>query len=111
MMIKAREPVWHKKQKEQGIIPDALTGLDKQASWSKSNADGWVYGHGTFSIVSHKIPVLAAILSLEITENCASRFSVYFSHCLTPASITMEVRHHPQSRWLDECYRLKADQS
>lgn len=58
MMVKARGPVWHKKQKEQGIIPKGLTGLDKEATWGKSNSDGWVYGHGTFSIVSHKTSVL-----------------------------------------------------
>lgn len=58
MMVKARGGVWHKKQKEQGIIPKGLTGLDKEATWGKSNSDGWVYGHGTFSIVSHKTSVL-----------------------------------------------------
>lgn len=57
-MIKARGPLWHKKDKAAGIVPDGLTGLDKEATWSYSNADGWVYGHGSFSIVSHKIPVL-----------------------------------------------------
>jgi hypothetical protein len=58
MMVKARGPVWHQKQKAEGIIPDGLTGLDRQATWSRSHADGWVYGHGTFSVVSHKVPVL-----------------------------------------------------
>jgi hypothetical protein len=50
MMNKAKGPVWHKKQKEQGIIPEGLRGIDKEATWCKSNADGWVYGHGTFTI-------------------------------------------------------------
>jgi len=49
-MNKAKGPVWHKKQKEQGIIPEGLRGIDKEATWYKSNADGWVYGHGTFAI-------------------------------------------------------------
>jgi hypothetical protein len=58
MMVKAVGSVWHKKQKEEGVIPKGLRGLDKEARWGKSNTDGWVYGHGTFSIVSHKVPVL-----------------------------------------------------
>jgi hypothetical protein len=58
MMVKAKGPVWHKKQKEQNIIPHNLRGVDRDATWSKSKADGWVYGHGTFSIVNHGIPVL-----------------------------------------------------
>jgi hypothetical protein len=58
MMVKARGPIWHQKQKKQGEIPDGLTGLDCDATWSYSHADGWVYGHGTFSLVSHQKPVL-----------------------------------------------------
>jgi hypothetical protein len=58
MMIKARGPVWHQKQKKQGLIPPGLTGLDKEATWSYSHADGWVYGHGSFCLVSHHTPVL-----------------------------------------------------
>lgn len=57
-MNKAKGPVWHKKQKDRDIIPEGLTGLDKQATWGKSNADGWMYGHGTFSIVEHEYQIL-----------------------------------------------------
>jgi hypothetical protein len=32
MMIKAKGPVWHKKQKEKGEIPKNLKGIDKQAT-------------------------------------------------------------------------------
>jgi hypothetical protein len=34
MMIPARGPVWHRKQQKQGIIPQGLTGLDTEATWS-----------------------------------------------------------------------------
>lgn len=62
MMTKAKGPVWHKKQKQKGIIPKGLRGIDKEATWSKSGYDGWVYGHGSFSIVTHKSPVLGCFL-------------------------------------------------
>jgi hypothetical protein len=39
-------------------IPDGLTGLDRDVTWSYSCADGWVYGHGTFSLVSHQRSVV-----------------------------------------------------
>lgn len=58
MMIKARGPVWHTKQKEQGIIPKGLRGLDQEATWGKSQADGWVYGQGSFCITSYTTPVV-----------------------------------------------------
>jgi hypothetical protein len=54
MMVKARGgKVWHKKDKEAGRVPAGLTGLDKEATWSYSKADGWLYGHGTFCLTSH----------------------------------------------------------
>ena len=53
MLNKAKGPVWHKKHKKAGIIPKGLRGVDKSATWGKSEYDGWVYGHGCFSIVVH----------------------------------------------------------
>jgi hypothetical protein len=73
MMNKAKGPVWHKKQKEQGIIPKGLRGIDKQATWCKSNADGWVYGHGSFSLTSHRHPVLGCFLWMRNSANEAKR--------------------------------------
>lgn len=60
MMVKARGPVWHQKQKKHGIVPKRLRGLDREATWSFSKADGWVYGHGTFCLTLHEPPVLGA---------------------------------------------------
>jgi hypothetical protein len=56
MMNRAKGPKWHKKQKDKGIIPKNLIGIDKQATWCKSNADDWVYGHvnGTKQFTSNK---------------------------------------------------------
>jgi hypothetical protein len=34
MMIRARGPVWHRKQQKPGIIPNGLTGLATEATWS-----------------------------------------------------------------------------
>ena len=73
MMNKAKGPVWHKKQKDQGIIPKGLRGIDKDATWCKSNADGWVYGHGTFSLTSHKHSVLGCFLWMRNSANEAKR--------------------------------------
>jgi hypothetical protein len=58
MMTAARGGVWHKKDKDKGVVPDGLTGLDKAATWSYSKADGWIYGHGSFALVSHQVPIL-----------------------------------------------------
>ncbi len=73
MMTKSKGPVWHKKQKDLNIIPKNLRGVDKEATWSKSMADGWVYGHGTFCLTSHRIPVLGIFQWMPNSRNEAKR--------------------------------------
>lgn len=73
MMVKAKGPVWHQKQKKQGIVPDRLHGLDKDATWGKSKADGWVYGHGTFSMVEHRSSILGVFQWMPNSGNEAKR--------------------------------------
>ena len=80
MMNEAKGPVWHKKQKDQGIVPNKLRGLDKEATWCKSHADGWVYGHGSFSLVSHKKPVLGCFLWMKNSANEAKRMWLETCH-------------------------------
>ena len=72
-MVKAKGPVWHKKHKGRGVIPKGLRGIDKEATWSKSRADGWVYGHGSFSMVSHETPVLGCFMWMPNSAHEAKR--------------------------------------
>lgn len=73
MMVRARGPVWHQKQKGQGIVPKGLRGLDKEATWGKSRADGWIYGHGTFSMTPHGIPIVGIFQWMPNSGNEAKR--------------------------------------
>lgn len=73
MMVKARGPVWHQKQKKQGIIPKGLRGIDRDATWSTSRADGWIYGHGTFSLTPHDIPIVGIFQWMPNAGNEAKR--------------------------------------
>jgi len=81
MMNKAKGPVWHKKQKDKGIVPKKLRALDKEASWGKSNADGWVYGHGSFSLTSHKVPFLGSFIWMKNSANEAKKMWLETGHC------------------------------
>lgn len=72
-MVRAKGPVWHKKQKSQGIIPKGLTGLDKQATWGKSLAKGWIYGHGTFMLTPYETPVVGIFQWLPNSGHEAKR--------------------------------------
>ena len=73
MMVKARGPVWHKKQKDKNIIPEGLHGLDKEATWGKSASKGWIYGHGTFCLTSFKIPIVGLFCWMRNSANEAKR--------------------------------------
>lgn len=73
MMVRARGPVWHRKQQEQGIIPKGLTGLDTDGTWSYSQSDGWVYGHGTFCLVACKSRILGVFKWMRNSANEAKR--------------------------------------
>jgi len=75
-MNRAKGPVWHKKQKDKNIVPEKLRGLDKPATWGKSAADGWIYGHGTFCLTSHQIPVLGVFQWMPNSGNEAKRMAV-----------------------------------
>jgi len=78
-MIKARGPGWHQKQKKQGVIPLGVRGLDKEATWSYSHADGWVYGHGSFCLVSHHTPVRGMFQWMPNSAHEAKRLQVEIS--------------------------------
>lgn len=75
-MIKAKGPLWHQKDRKKGIIPKGLRGVDKQASWGKSKADGWVHGHGTFSITPHDIPIIGIFQWMPNSGNEAKRMAM-----------------------------------
>lgn len=80
MMNRSKGPVWHKKWKEKGIIPKRLRGVDKEATWCKSESDGWVYGHGSFSLVSHEVKVLGCFIWMRNSSNEAKRMWLETSH-------------------------------
>lgn len=84
--LRAKGGVWHKKQREQGIIPHST--IDTEAGWSKSGYHGWWYGwklHLACVVSSLWIP-LAAELTVANTDDAS----------LTPAlfaQLPAEVRY------------------
>lgn len=59
-LLRAKGGVWHKKHREQGIIPH--TSIDTEAHWKKSEHHGWIYGwklHIACTVASVWIPLAA----------------------------------------------------
>jgi hypothetical protein len=73
MMVKAKGPVWPQKQKKQGILPKGWRGLDREATWGTSHADGWIYGHGSVSLTPHRLPMVGIFPGRPKAGNEAKR--------------------------------------
>jgi hypothetical protein len=68
-LFKAAGPVWHKKDREEGRIPEGLRNLDVEASWSKSAYHGWVYGFGGHWITAKSaLPLTVEVETASVSE-------------------------------------------
>jgi len=69
-MLRAKGGVWHKKHREQGLVPH--TTIDTDAHWSKSGYHGWWYGwklHMTVTIASIWIPLAAELTPANVHDS------------------------------------------
>jgi hypothetical protein len=60
-------PVWHKKDKAAGHIPEGLHGLDTQADWIQSTYHGWVYGYKAHVTTSVAPTTVRVVLTATVT--------------------------------------------
>lgn len=60
-------PVWHKADKQAGMIPERLRGLDREADWIQSTYHGWVYGYKAHVTLSTAPTTVRAVLSATVT--------------------------------------------
>ena len=68
--LRARGGVWHKKHRDQGIVPHA--SIDTEAAWSKSGWHGWWYGwklHLAVTIGRVWIPWAAELTAANAADN------------------------------------------
>jgi hypothetical protein len=72
--LRARGGVWHKKDREAGVVPGTLwvTSIDTEAHWTKSGWHGWVYGwklHLAAAVASVWIPLAADLTPANAADN------------------------------------------
>jgi hypothetical protein len=60
-------PVWHKKDKEAGQVPEGLTGLDQEADWIQSSYHGWVYGYKAHVSISVSPATVRIVMDATVT--------------------------------------------
>ena len=69
-LLRARGGVWHKKHKEEGVVPH--TSIDTEAGWTKSGWHGWVYGwklHLATTVAAVWIPLAARLTPANEADN------------------------------------------
>ena len=54
-------------------MPERLHGVDREATWGKSRAKGWIYGHGTFMLTSYRLPIVGIFQWMPNSGNEAKR--------------------------------------
>jgi hypothetical protein len=68
--LRAKGGVWHKKHREQGIVPH--TSIDTEAHWSKSGYHGWWYGwklHLACTVSWVWIPLAAKLTAANVHDS------------------------------------------
>ncbi len=69
-VLRAKGGVWHKKDREAGVVPH--TSIDREAHWTKSGWHGWVYGwklHLVVTVAAVWIPLAARLTPANEADN------------------------------------------
>lgn len=69
-VLRSRGGVWHKKDRQAGVVPH--TSIDTEAHWTKSGWHGWVYGwklHIVTTVAAVWIPLAAELTAANAADS------------------------------------------
>jgi len=81
-LIKARGPIWHKKQRKRKQIPKKLRGIDRESKWGVSPYHGWVQGYAAHLVVNATPGEVLFPLVIQGTTANVNELDVFASHIL-----------------------------
>lgn len=101
-ILRARGGVWHKKDREAGVVPHS--SIDTEAHWTKSGWHGWVYGwklHIVATVAKVWIPLAAELTAANVADNEAARELL----CRIPAEVRYVLgdKHYNDSELREQC--------
>lgn len=103
-LLRANGGVWHKKDREQGIVPH--TSIDTEAHWTNSGWHGWVYGwklHLISAAMSVWIPLAAELTPANVADNEQAPALIYE---LPPeVNFVLGDRHYNAPNVREVCHR------
>jgi len=78
-MYQATGAKWHKRQRQEGIIPSGLRNVDTESEWFKSGYRGWVQGYRLVLqglVFPAPVPLFAAFRANNIGESTIAREAI-----------------------------------
>jgi hypothetical protein len=101
-VLRSRGGVWHKKDREAGLVPH--TSIDTEAHWTKSGWHGWVYGwklHLVATVAGVWIPLAADLTAANIADSEIAPELV----CRLPAEVCYLLgdRHYNTPELREQC--------
>ena len=90
--LRAKGGVWHKKDREAGVVPHST--IDTEAHWSKSGYHGWWYGwklHLASTVAAVWIPLAAELTPANVHDSTVA--SQHFDHLPLEARFVMGDSH------------------
>jgi hypothetical protein len=94
-ILRAKGGVWHKKDRDQGIVPH--TSIDTEAHWTKSGWHGWVYGwklHLVATVAAVWIPLAAQLTPANVADNDEGLIPALLHHLPTAARFVLGDIHY-----------------
>jgi hypothetical protein len=101
-VLRARGGVWHKKDREAGVVPH--TSIDTEAHWTKSGWHGWVYGwklHIVATVAKVWIPLAANLTAANVADSEVARELL----CRIPAEVRFVLgdQHYNTTELREQC--------
>lgn len=101
-VLRSRGGVWHKKDREAGVVPH--TSIDTEAHWTKSGWHGWVYGwklHLITTVAGVWIPLAADLTAANVADSEMAPDLV----CRLPAEVgyLLGDRHYNTPELREQC--------
>lgn len=101
-VLRSRGGVWHKKDREAGVVPH--TSIDTEAHWTKSGWHGWVYGwklHLITTVAGVWIPLAADLTAATVAASEMAPDLV----CRLPAEVgyLLGDRHYNTPELREQC--------
>lgn len=90
-MYQARGAKWHKKQRQQGLLPPGLRNVDVESEWFKSGYRGWVQGYRLVLqslVFPFPVPLFATWASNNIGESTIAKQAIT-TRCLVKTDVLL----------------------